>query len=230
MKACLADIDKLLSTSNKFDPATSQRAFRIVASDYVTIAILAPLIKHLRKIAPGIKVDAMLPADESVGLLQDGKIDVLIVPEEFLSEENPAELLFEERHVVVGSTDNPLFEPEVTKEAYMSAGHIAVIMGNKRPSSFADRQLALMGYERNVEISTASFSAVPWLLMGTNRLALMHERLARVMVDRFPIQYTDVPFEFPIMREMLQYHQAHSEDGGLIWLRDQLAYIVKKTH
>ena len=43
----LADIEALISASTVFDPSTSQRTFRICASDYVTTVLLVPLLEDL---------------------------------------------------------------------------------------------------------------------------------------------------------------------------------------
>jgi hypothetical protein len=79
-----------------------------------------------------------------------------------------------------------------------------------------------MGRTRRIEIVAASFAVVPWLLIGTPRLAVMHERLAVAMARHFAIAHAPMPFEFPVMREMLQVHRARTDDGGLVWLRGQL--------
>jgi hypothetical protein len=63
---------------------------------------------------------------------------------------------------------------------------------------------------------------VPWLICGTQRLAVMHERLATQMAARFPLALAPMPFAFPVMREMIQYHKAREADDGLKWLRAQL--------
>jgi LysR family nod box-dependent transcriptional activator len=70
---------------------------------------------------------------------------------------------------------------------------------------------------------------IPWLLCGTQRLALMHERLARQMAASFPLTVAKVPFTFPVMREMMQYHRARHEDEGLRWLRSQFKAEAKRS-
>ena len=71
----------------------------------------------------------------------------------------------------------------------------------------------------------SSFTVVPWLIIDTNRLALMHERLAWLMASMFPLAIAPIPFEFPMMREMMQYNRARADDEGLQWLRDQLRSV-----
>ena len=79
-----------------------------------------------------------------------------------------------------------------------------------------------MGKPRRVEAMAPTFMAAPWLLRGTSRLALMHERLARAMAETFPIAWVPVPFDFPPMREMIQHHRAREADEGLAWLRREI--------
>ncbi len=50
----LAEINDLISMSTVFGPATSQRVFRVSASDYITVVLLVPLLKELEASAPGI--------------------------------------------------------------------------------------------------------------------------------------------------------------------------------
>ncbi|GGB56614.1 LysR family transcriptional regulator [Blastomonas aquatica] len=220
----LRQVDALITTSTSFDPATSQRTFRLIASDYITAAVIAPLSRRLAQVAPTIRLETVLPSDGSADLIVQGSFDLLITPEDFINPSQPAELLFEERHVVVGWTGNPLFETELGDEDVMHASHVGVHMGNQRTRAFADSMMEQLGRSRRMDMMASSFTAVPWLVIETNRLALMHERLARRMASMFPLAIAPIPFAFPMMREMMQYNRARSNDEGLRWLRDQLRH------
>jgi hypothetical protein len=50
----------------------------------------------------------------------------------------------------------------------------------------------------------------------------MHERLALAAAQMFPIVYQPLPFPFPVMEELVQFHQTRAADEGLRWLRSQL--------
>jgi LysR family nod box-dependent transcriptional activator len=218
----LRQIDALITTSTSFDPATSQRTFRLIASDYITAAVIAPLSRRLAKIAPGIRLESVLPSDSSADLIAQGAFDLLITPEEFINPIQPAELLFEERHVIVGWTGNPLFQQAISDTDLMQASHVGVQMGNQRTRAFADSIMEKLGHFRQIDVMASSFTVVPWLVIETNRLALMHERLARQMASMFPLAIAPIPFDFPLMREMMQYNRARSKDEGLTWLRSQV--------
>jgi len=222
VRECLQGLESLVATSPGFDPAKSQRSFRVVASDYATAAVLVPLVTRLADIAPQIRLDLLLTTDESARQLDEGKIDLMITPDIYCAPGHPTQLLFEEHHVVVGWKKNPLFRRRLTEADFLAAGHVAVRMGNAGNPAFADRQLEVLGRRRRVEVTVGSFTLVPWLLRGTNRVATMHERLVRIMAKEFQLAYTPVPFRFPVMREMIQHHRARTPDEGLAWLRAQI--------
>ena len=223
VRECLQGLESLVSTSPGFDPAESQRVFKIVASDYITASVLVPLVTRLATKAPGVRLDFLMTTDQAAQQLDAGKIDLLITPDLYCAPGHPTELLFEEQHVVVGWKENPVFRRELTEEDFLSAGHVVVRVGNSRTAAFADRQLELLGLNRRVEITAGSFTIVPWLLNGTQRLALMHERLVRIMAKEFPIAHAPLPFKFPVMSEMVQFHRARAPDEGLAWLRAEVA-------
>lgn len=222
VRASLDGIELLMATSASFDPLTSQRLFRIIASDYVVAAIIAPMLVRFASEAPGVTIQLIQPGEQSSQLIADGKADLMISPQDFLSSDHPTELLFEEEHVVAGWRGNPLMTGALDEQAFLSAGHVAVVIGSAFNASFADRTLSLMGKSRRIEVSASSFGTLPWLLVGTRRLAVMHERLAVAAARLFPIATAPMPFAFPRMKEMVQFHQTRAGDEGLAWLKNQL--------
>ena len=225
VREALGGIDTLIATSTSFDPATSQRTFRIATSDYIVVALLVPLIARLAEVAPGIRIETVMPGEDTVRMLDEGKLDLMIAPEDYVSRDHPAELLVEEQHVVVGWSGNRLMAKPLSEEDFYASGHVAVAIGQQRTASFADRHLALTGRTRRVEVTASSFTTVPWLIRDTMRIALMHERLVKRMAELFPIASQPVPFAFPTMREMVQYNQARAGDEGLSWLLAEVKQV-----
>lgn len=221
VKSILAEVDVLVSTATMFDPAHSQRTFRIAASDYITTVLLTPLVAALERSAPGVSLEIRLTSEQSVPQLDRGDIDLLFTPTQYISGDHPADLIFEEDHVVVGWKKNPVFRRKLDEAAFFEAGHVAVLIGGDRGPSFAERQLREMGRKCRVELVAPSFLEVPWLLVRSQRLAVMHRRLAEVMVPALPLAMAPMPFAFPPMREMMQYHKARQVDAGLTWLRSE---------
>ncbi|HWU04582.1 MAG TPA: LysR substrate-binding domain-containing protein [Novosphingobium sp.] len=227
VKACLQVADRLVNTSLHFDPATSRRLFTIVASDYVIAAIFTRLCAEIAHIAPRVEFDFRGPDQDTARKLNAGEIDLFVTPADYAIGEQPVELLFEERHVVAGCAKNRFFDGPITEESVFARGHIGVTMGTNRTAAFADRHLALLKKPRRVEISVPVFTMVPRLLVGTDRLAIMHERLAQVMAQEAAIAMAPLPFDFPVMREVLQFHRTRDADEGLRWLIELLKTFAR---
>jgi len=222
--SAIRDLRRLIQPSTGFDPATSTRTFRIAASDYVATVALAPLLKVFESDAPGVRLDISLPTDSTPHRLARGEFDLVLTPKEFLEPEHPAELLFEERHVVVGCRDNPLLAEPLTRMAFAAAGHVAVRLDGR--NTYIENELSRLGLARRVEVYAPSFIQAPWLLPGTQRIALMHERLAQLMAPTLGLTLAPPPFAVPTMQEMVQFHAAQEADAGLTWLRNRLKALV----
>lgn len=226
LRETLRSVDGLIAASVTFDPQHSERTFRIVSSDYILAALLAPLIGRLTGTAPGVRFEFITPSEECSAEFREGRIDLFVAPDSFLMSGHPTELLLEERQVVVGWKKNPVFNDGISEEDFMNAAHVSVAIGPRAVPSFADRQLELLGRPRRVEVSVGSFTAVPWLVQETSRIALLHERLALRMRKHFDIAIAEIPFPFPVMREVMQFHASRAEEAGGVWLRNQLHRVA----
>jgi DNA-binding transcriptional LysR family regulator len=223
--AALGALRRLTRPSTGFDPATSARVFRVAASDYIATVVLAPLLQALEREAPGVRLEIALPADSTSERLAKGEYDAVLTPEDFIDPGHPAELLFEEGHVVVGCAANPLLAAPLTADAFASAGHVAVRIDGR--NTHIDNELARLGVVRRVEVHAPSFIQAPWLLPGTRRIALMHERLASLMAPLLGLRIAAAPFAIPPMREMMQFHATRAQDAGLLWLRERLCALAQ---
>ena len=67
--------------------------------------------------------------------------------------------------------------------------------------------------------STYSFNTMPLLIVGTDRIATIHRRLAEQAARTLPMKIVELPFELPKMQQAAQWHRYRSQDAGLIWLR-----------
>lgn len=222
MRELLGGIDAMMSVSTSFDPERSSRHFRIGASDYLATVMCNPLIARMRAAAPQVTVELVQPFDGQNAMLEQGTLDVMLTPEEYCLPDHPAELLFEERYVVAGWSGNPVFAAELTSDIFFAAGHVAVEIGRLNRTSFAEINLRTFGARRRIEVLVSSFLLAPELVVNTDRLTVMHERLAQVYAQRMPLAFAPLPFAFPIMREMAQFHRTRAADSGLQWLVRQI--------
>ena len=113
----------------------------------------------------------------------------------------------------------------MTESDFLESGHVAVQIGGR--DTFIESVLQDMGLRRRIEVTAPSFIQAPWLLPGTDRLALMHERLARIVAPRLSLTIAEPPIPIPVMREMMQFHAARESDAAVRWLRAKLIGLAE---
>jgi DNA-binding transcriptional LysR family regulator len=227
VKATLQQLRGVIAAATGFDPETSRRLFRVSASDYITTVLLAPMMRDLEREAPHVRLDLTLPNTETTSRLDAGEIDLHISPDTFIETNHPMELLFEEDHVIVGCKTNPIFDSEVTEDAYLASSHVAVRVFDRH--TFIESILESRFPERKVEVVGQSFIQAPWLVAGTMRLTVMYRRLANATASILGLKIAEVPFELPAMRQMMQHHSTRSNDTGLIWFKDHLRRHARRV-
>ena len=218
----LREAELLIATSTGFDPATSQRRFRLSTSDYILTVLVTPMLRRMEAIAPNVCIDVVPTGPEMLDELERGAIDCIISPDEFVLQNHPSELLFEESHVAVGWSKNPAMQRPLDLDEFLRLGHVAPIIGPSRSLAFAERHMQQYKDRRRIEVSVPSFSAIPAMLPQTQRIAVLQKRLALAFVDIFPITLRPLPFEIPPLREVVQFHTTRGNDAGVQWLIGQI--------
>lgn len=220
VRQALETMEGLIATSRHFDPATTNRTFRIMTSDYIATSILFPIVTRLAETAPGVRIELLLPSPRRIELLESGGIDLLITLQEYVTPELPSERLFEDAYCLVGRAGHPALTGTPTLAAMLAHAHVHVAIGDERLPSFGDAYLDRMGIQRRIAMIAPNFGMLPWLLQDTDWLALIQGRLAAQLARNFPLMAVAPPLPIPPLVEMAQYHVTRSNDPGLRWLID----------
>ena len=225
----LARIRSVVSTADPFDPATSDRQVRIMASDYSTQVLLAGALAALEQRAPGMRFEIQPMGDSPIDVLERGQIDLLLTIDIAISADHPSQVLFEDDYVVVGDAANPAMQGEMTREKYFELGHVTARFGKTRTPAFDDWFVRRQKTQRRIEVVAPSFLSLPGLVLGTRRVATMHRRLAQQVASTLPLAMREVPFDMPPIREAIQWHISNNNDRPLRWIVEQLAAFANDT-
>src|SRR5665213_3068404 len=93
LRQCIERIETMMDERRAFDPARERRIFTIAASDYATYLLMPHLLERLSCEAPDITVKFTQLTKHSFDLLDEDRIDFVIMPSE-VETNNPGELLF----------------------------------------------------------------------------------------------------------------------------------------
>ena len=212
-----------ISLRPSFDPAAAKNAFVICASDYTTSLWLARAVTELAVRAPGLRFDLRRPPAEIAETFERGDLDLIVLPEQYARRlDHPQQELLRDTHVCMVGADHPLTAGALTMERYFELGHVAVRLGDEASLAFEEWFLPRYGRQRRVECTVDYFSALPQLIVGTQRIATLHERLARDMARRFPVKLIPTPFEMSPLVEIMVWPRYRDQDPAHRWLRERV--------
>lgn len=218
-----------LATKTEFDPAREQRRFVFNASDYATTVLLTPLAQCLESEAPGISIDVVGLGDSNLQRLERGDIDLAIYPARNASDAHPKDDLLTETYSCVVWTGYRMQGETLSFDDYMAARHVAAQFGDQRVVSFESWFLSTHGVARNVVVTASTFNALPLLVVGTQRIATMHTRLARRYAPMLPVRVLPPPFDIPPLNLVMQWNRHNDQDAAHAWLRQRLKAIATEA-
>ena len=229
VRAVLEQVRSTIAVAPTFDPATADRQIRIMASDYSTEVLLAKVASEFERTAPGIRLEIQPMTDQPVDALERNQIDLLLTIDFAVSGEHPIETLFEDDYVVVGWNQNPAMQEKMTKQLYLSLGHVTSRFGKARIPAFEDAFMRRQKQSRRVDVVAPSFLSLPGMVIGSNRIATMHRRLANRLSNILPLTIKELPFSVPPIRQALQWHIANSNDTGLRWVVERIVALAQEN-
>jgi LysR family transcriptional regulator, nod-box dependent transcriptional activator len=81
---------------------------------------------------------------------------------------------------------------------------------------------------RKVSGTVATFVLLPRLIVSTQYIGTIHTRMARSVARTLPLKVLKPQIDFPVVREMLQWHRNRERDPANLWLRSFLIETAAK--
>lgn len=219
----LDELTALVRERRTFDPSTSDRTFRVMATDHMHRIVSLPTIEVLAEAAPGVRLAMVLyDARRAWQALEEDAIDVLIASDRWLTPKDAhARVLMEEGFVFVQRKGHPRGRKQLDIDRFCSLDHILVSPDGGGFFGASDETLATLGRKRRVVASLPSFLLAAPLVATTDLVAVLPERLARLMDDVFDI--FALPFESARFNVVMSWHARRDRDPGHQWLRENIA-------
>lgn len=209
-----------------FEPAKSTRQFRLACSDYTFSVFVVNAIRQLRTQAPGVELCCILTNENTPDLMRNGSIDFAVVPRERQVDDHPCVALFEDEFACVVWDGNSEVGDTMTLETFLASEHVSTMLGSTRLPHLQDEAFERHGLRPRVVMWAPNFTSVAETVVGTNLIATMHGRSARLAKQRLPVRVLPPPVPLRRFTETLQWHRRAHHDPGILWMRDLFLAIA----
>jgi DNA-binding transcriptional LysR family regulator len=212
-----------------FDPATSTAQFRIGASDYLDPLFLPRLVIHLKRQAPGLRLElAALTQDADYrGQLATGEVDLVIGNWLSPPEELHLGRLLSDEIVCLVAASNPAVRGWSAAK-YLAAEHVAPMPMHPGALGVIDEHLVAQGLQRHVAVRASHFSLIPEMVADSLLVLTTGRLFCSRFVGRLPVRILRCPIPFPSMNYYQLWHEVNHAGASQRWLREQVREVARQ--
>lgn len=233
----LSKLEATIQPETEFEPQTSDRTFRIMASDYAESTLLMVLLEHLQAQAPHISLDVITPSDVTYHDVEQGKVDMAINRFEELPLSFHQKVVWYDSFSCVVNANHP-FIASFGKDQYLESKHIWVSKTGFgvgvgidpkeiQKLGWVDAELQKQGCVRDISVFTRHYHVALQLAKKYNLIATLPSRVAKLYGDDSAVKIIDPPFDIPPIALKMAWSPLLQHDAGHIWLRRLITQVAE---
>ena len=210
-------MQKSVNEPDEFNPATSQKTFRISLGDINEGRILAILMGKMEKQAPNIKLECYYSARDQVPhALATNELSFAVDPFIPNSKDTNSMKVFTDQFVVAHRANHPISNSKnITLEELLKLKYIN-ISNRKRGASVVEMEMQKMQLQPEIALRSQHYQVTPEIVRSTNLCLLCSETFAK----KHGLSYLELPFNVPALEQYLIWHSSDDNDGSHIWMRN----------
>lgn len=228
VRQALGLIEATLTQAREFDPARSDRTFRMHMSDIGEMVFLPPLLERVQRDAPAVKVETRsLPESGLSEALATGEIDLAIGFLPGLRAPVRGEHVFTDPYVCLMRADHPAARARLTRRQFLDASHALVSSAGSGHRVIEEAMLAA-GMHRRIALRVPHFTVVPMILERTDLLVTVPRRVARIFEAAGRLRSLPAPVAIPRAAVKVHWHDRFAGDPGNRWLRGLMVELNRQ--
>ena len=220
-------MQKSVNEPDEFDPATSQKTFRISLGDINEGRILAILISKIEKLAPNIKLECYYTARGQVPhALATNELSFAVDPFIPNSKDTNTTKVFSDKFVIAHLANHPVSKiTEITLDEALKLKYIN-ISNRKRGASVVEMEMQKMQLQPEIALRAQHYLVTPEIVRSTDLCLLCSETFAK----KHGLSYVNLPFDVPPLEQYLIWHKSDDNDGSHIWMRTLIAESFQEVN
>ncbi len=226
----LAEIQRTLDFTQRFDPQSSAASFTLGLSDHPAFVLLPRLLERLRETAPSVtlRVVSFTARDDAVSILDAGEADLTIGVPSTVSAGGriSSRPLFEERFVCVVRKDHPVADRPLDLGTFLGLSHLLVSPERERFGQ-VDAALAKQGLKRRLALTLPQMYAAPALIARSDMIATLMAGVVTASGREGELRVLPPPVELSPVPFVVSWHKRNDAHPAQRWLRDRISSLFE---
>jgi DNA-binding transcriptional LysR family regulator len=210
------------TTREPFNPAASTREFSVIVTEAGMIHLLLPIIRHLEKLGPGLKLKALaLDYRQVEPRLESGEADIAIGAFPKAASTTKRQLLYGDTYVSIARAGHPQLKKLATLDGFMRERHVVVTSSTRVPYAHRslDEKLSSRLKADRILVRVPNFLTSAFVVSETDAVGTVPARLARFLATKHGLAVFTPPISLPRIEINHFWHESVHNDEGHRWFR-----------
>jgi len=207
-----------LFTPDDFDAARSERQFRLMMPDLAVELLMPPLMAKITRAAPNIRIDVVPWRGPAIFTAEFARTIDLVISIGDAFKGFHRKLLYTDSDALAVRRGHPAGARLKTREAFLSARHVAVIIRGQN-EDLIDGWLRAKGVERRIALVVPGYIEALHVAARTDLVAFVPRRLIGALSKQLSLLTVTPPLDPGVDEQFMFYPTRAQMDPGSIWLR-----------
>jgi DNA-binding transcriptional LysR family regulator len=230
IRKALSEVRNTIERQMGFEPAASDRTFRIFMSDLGQMVLLPRVLELISREAPSVNIHTVQvpPSRMRSVALETGEVDLAVGYFEEFEGSIHCQVLFEEHYVGLVRASHPTIHDTISFERFLQTPQLVYHPtggGHSSQDSFVDKAFWAAGLERRVAVRVAHTMGITSIVSSSDLLVVVPHRLAKAYAELVDVTILELPIEIPSFHISQYWHERFHTDPGNRWLRGLFAQL-----
>ena len=200
-----------------FEPATSERSYRLAMTDASHITLLPRILARVRAAAPRVRLEVTPIGSDTERSLASGDTDLALGFVPGIGPAFHAQALYDQTFVCLASATHPRLARGLSLMAYRREGHIGILSS----ASYAMLQKGLRqaGVERRMVLELPGFLGLAAVISSTDLIATVPSTIGEALAESAALRLLPCPVRLPVYTVRQYWHERARHDPAHRWLR-----------
>ena len=231
VRNALSQMEAAIAPNRAFEPATAERLFTILITDYAASVLMPRVVGVLEEEAPNIALNILSAGSDAIDQVERGEADFLVNRFGKLPANFHQQRLWSDRMACLIRKDHPALLAaggELTLETFLSEKHILITQTGVGLSRI-DEVLADAGRSRRISVLTRHYQLPRELVANSNMIVALPARIARYQARHLGLAVLKPPLKLPAFDIGIAWGALDHHDVAHRWLRERIVTIAREA-
>jgi DNA-binding transcriptional LysR family regulator len=217
-RQALEMLRRLAELRSEFDPANAKRRFTICMTDASHITLLPAILAYVRRVAPGIRIEAAQIGGDTPRMLQSGEADLALGYISDLDAGHFQQALFPQDWVCLANANHPRIRDRITAKDFRREAHVLIRSGTGHQllaDALQEQRMVL-----NIALELPGFLGLPAIVGTTDLIATLPRHIGETLAHYYGLRVLDCPLAIAGFTVKQYWHARFHHDPASQWLRD----------